>query len=281
MRILSPLLSIVLAPLLAAGPLLSQVPAPALVPGLPAGPAINSSPAPPSELRLDLHVVPNDPASAAALIVEVTDQTGAPVPDAAVVFRLPDSSPLATFADGSLSAVSYTNPAGRAHIESLRWLTAAVSASVKITAVKGPAHAALLIEQHPQPASSSTLTAPALTTSASTTLARTAPALTTPGTLASSTRSFKNSDSPGVNVPVRHALTTEADEAESPRVSITSAGPASGSHSKLKWLALIALGAGAGEAVAMLHPGGGSGSSSSSAASGATIGSPTISVGHP
>ena len=86
-------------------------------------------------------------------------------------------------------------------------------------------------------------------------------------------------DAPDANVPLRHAFGTGADAGEAPGVSITSAGPASGSgHSKKKWILILAAAAGAGAAGAMLEMRKGG---PAAASSGLSIGAPTVSVGHP
>ena len=83
-------------------------------------------------------------------------------------------------------------------------------------------------------------------------------------------------DSPDANVPIRHSSETGADEGDSPGISVTNAGgDVHSGHSKKKWLIALAAAAGAGVALAMLHR------SSGSSTSGLSIGSPSISVGHP
>ncbi len=85
-------------------------------------------------------------------------------------------------------------------------------------------------------------------------------------------------DSQDANVPARHSFGAASALTEVPDVSITSSGAASHGHSKTKWIAVLAIAAGTGAALAFVHKGN---TSSSSSSSGISIGSPSISVGHP
>src|SRR5437870_2144416 len=55
-------------------------------------------------LDLDGHQTPVNARTTAGFAVQVTDSAGAAVADAALAFRLPDSGPTGTFADGTHSA---------------------------------------------------------------------------------------------------------------------------------------------------------------------------------
>jgi hypothetical protein len=103
MKSISSFLSLVLIPLIAVLPIRAQLP-PA-----PAG----------TETTLQLRIVES---SANKFMVEVTDGAAVPAAGVAVAFRLPDTDPAGTFADGS-------------------------QATVRITAAKGAAHAGLIVEQ--------------------------------------------------------------------------------------------------------------------------------------
>src|SRR4051794_25995783 len=81
------------------------------------------------------------------LTVQVRDENGRPVPDAAVAFRLPDTSLSGSFADGAQSAVAYTDGSGVAHVDGIRWIASSGSVPVRITATKGNSHAGLLFEE--------------------------------------------------------------------------------------------------------------------------------------
>src|SRR3954451_20811014 len=81
------------------------------------------------------------------MTVQVRDETGRPVSDAAVAFRLPDTSLSGSFADGTQSAVAYTDGSGVAHVDGIRWIASSGSVLVRITATKGNSHAGLLFEE--------------------------------------------------------------------------------------------------------------------------------------
>ncbi len=292
-KLLFPLLSILLMPLLAVEPVMAQSPAAAD----PASEAlqINIVDADIANPPLDSHVQ--------GLTVQVTDASGAYVRDAAVVFRLPDSGSSARFADGTLAAVTYTDANGKARVNDIRWSETPGSVMVRVTAVKGTAHAGLLFERTPSsaakavsagaaqqsvtvqpvvPAPSPIETAQPHNIPVSVVSPR-APANrpTVPGNVPAVSITNKqetDDDSQDANVPVRHSSGAENVLAEAPDVSITSSGAASGGHSKKKWIAVLAIAAGTGAALALVHKGG---TSSSSSASGVSIGSPSISVGHP
>ncbi len=274
-------------------------------------------------LSLQLRVLGNDARtapvgsrSAQGITVEVADGAGVQVANAAVVFRLPDSGPSATFADGSLTAIAYTDSSGRAQVADIHWGNTPGLVNMRITAAKGNTHAGVLLEQ--------TLTAPTISQNSAVTpvtaLKLPAPLVESPrvpqapapGVIAEAKQSpgitvehlgsrsriaaeddapvsakastpgagaaVADDDSPDANVPIRHMARTGGDEAEAPRVSISSAAQApSGGHSKTKWLIALAVAAGAGVALALTHSGGGSNASTS----GVTFGTPTVSVGHP
>jgi hypothetical protein len=211
--------------------------------------------------------VPVSSHSGKGFVVEVTDATGATVPEAAVAFRLPESGPTGTFADGSHAAVTYTDAGGRARISGILWGSTAGAAELRITAAKGPAHAGLLLQQTLMPLSA-------------------APTPVQPGTLkASAPKSVNPAVNPtivvtarsGASSPAAPAVLPKAGPKDQPAVTITNASPGHQPHSK-KWLiiALVAVGAGAGAAFAFQ----GKGSSATPATPSLSIGSPTISIGH-
>jgi hypothetical protein len=303
LKFLSPLLSILLTPLLATGPMMAQAP----------GSASDNIPA-----SLQVRVVDSDGPNALTgsrsvkgFTAEVMDASGARVENAAVVFRLPDSAPSGKFADGGVTAVAYTDAQGRAGIGGIQWGDAPGAVEVRITAAKGMMHAGVLLEENltgrsspptgsspqisrpagpaPVPAQATNLSMPVMA-NASTVAA--APSVVVaslgahrrpvePGTLAAQpameASAVADDNSPDANVPIRHFAETGAGLLEAPGVSIVSSGAASGGgHSKTKWLIVLAVAAGAGAAIALAHKGG-----STSSSSGITIGSPSVSVGHP
>jgi len=269
MKRLSPLFSLILIPLLVTLPLSAQLPESSNAPGTSAAPE-----------ALQIRVLDANPVSisvnsqaAAGIAVEITDSDGAPVTEAAVVVRLPDAGPTGAFADGSHAAVAYTDHSGRAQIASLKWGDTPGVVAMRITAVKGTAHAGILLER--------VLTAPSVNCghagesacataqnqqAAPVPVAKLAPAAPVSTQQAS--------------VPV-HPLTPATTPLKpEPTVSITNTAAAtSKSHSHKKWLVIAAIAAGAGAGLAFA--GKGKSSTPASSTPSLTIGSPTVSVGHP
>jgi hypothetical protein len=235
---------------------------------------------------------------AKALTVQVRDESGNPVQDAAVAFRLPDTSASGTFADGTQSAVAYTDASGTAHVEGIRWIASSGTVPVRITASKGNSHAGLLFEEKlsasaaavptpmvraeeasvkpPQPSFTPTVLAPGVAALDQPKV----PVVPAPGELAAvapaprpsvSISTFSKSSSANANSFLSNV---------EPSVSISSSPQGYSNHSSLKkWLiwTAVAAAAGAGAAVAF------SGKSSSGAitsSSTSTIGAPTINIGH-
>jgi len=237
------------------GPLWAQTPIAA------PGPSAPASPAQGLELRLIESDGPKAPVGSGTVkgfTVEARDQTGVVIPDAAVVFRLPDSGPTGTFADGTHAAVAYTDSLGRAHIAGIQWGATPGPLVLRVTAAKGDAHAGILIER--TLASSPSAVTPLIANPLP--VAKTAPAQQQPG------------------APAHFADASLASATQPPAVSVTGGSPQAASHSgKTKWIviAAIAIGAGLGAAMAMK---GKSNSSATPAASGASIGAPTLSVGQ-
>src|SRR5579875_2628239 len=183
----------------------------------------------------------------------VTDGTGHPVSGG-------------MFADGSHSVVLYTGNDGRVHTPPIQWLTAAGPVSIRITANKDTAHAAIELNQNLTGASAS----------------QTAPSVSV------STPQQKGVHAPGeIASPAQDSITPHPRQSaatmpdQEPQVSIS--GPPAGekihSGSKKKWILLaIVAAAGAGAAGIAMK---GKSSSSSNSSPGLSIGTPTISVGQP
>ena len=290
MKFLSPLTALLLASLMVVYPLKAQLPVPA------------SPVAPGSASPIQLRVIEPSAQSASAsntFVVEVSDATGAGVPQAAVVFRFAETESAPTFADGSHAALVYTDNAGQATISDVRWAAAHGSISVRITAAKGTSHAGILYQKElaapvaspaPQPVAVSAPPAePPVAPSVHALPSADRPhvmisngaAVHRPETLS---RSSVDSDaapetSLDTNVPIRHLLTSASSESpeERPGISIASTGPATSGHSKKKWLIALAVAGGAGAALAFVNKG----KSSASGSSSLTIGAPTVSLGHP
>jgi hypothetical protein len=243
MKSLSSFLSVVLIPLIAVLPIAAQ---------LPPAPAA-------AEATLQLRVIES---AANKFAVEVTDGAAVPAAGAAVAFRLPDSDPIGTFADGSHAAVVYTDVNGRAQITGIQWNRASGVATVRITAAKGAAHAGLILEQA---IATSVVPVPV------------AKAIPQPGIPKTSAEKAMKLEP----IAVAHSGASAAvAPTRPPSVSVTNASPGEAPHSSSKkWLviALIAGAAGAGAAFAMKGKGG----STAAAAPSLSIGNPSISIGHP
>lgn len=286
----SPILSIVLVPLLAVWPVMAQ----------PAADSIET---------LLVHAVAGDGSASPsgshsnqAFTVHVTDQNGSPVADAAVLLRLPDSGATGTFGDGTHAAVGYSDPNGQAHFSGIQWNAEQGTVPLTITATKGAAHAGTLLQQvlttdiapitpappvhlsAPAPVQSTVappVAQPKATSREKTEVAVSQPHAAPPVAPAAATTS---SPQPGV---VAHAQAALPDASpETPSVSVVNAAtqekfasPGGSSHKNWYILAAIIAG-GAGAGVALM---GKKSDSSSSSTTGPTIsiGSPTVSVGHP
>lgn len=73
--------------------------------------------------------------------VQVTDETGKPVENAAVNFRLPDDGPTGAFASGMRTEIATTGADGRASVWGMQWNRVTGPLEIRITAAKGPARA--------------------------------------------------------------------------------------------------------------------------------------------
>jgi hypothetical protein len=73
--------------------------------------------------------------------VQVTDETGKPVDNAAVVFRLPQDGPSGTFSSGMQTEVVPTGVDGHANVWGMQWNRVTGPLEVRITAAKGQARA--------------------------------------------------------------------------------------------------------------------------------------------
>lgn len=271
--------SLVLTPLLVVGPLFAQTPGSLAVSGAPGNAA------------LQIRVMESDGATIApgshsnkGFNVQVVDGTGAPVSDAAVVFRMPDAPTTGTFADGTHSTVAYTDATGNAHVSSIQWSSIPGPLTVRVTATRGTAHAGTLIEEtlaNPTPVTAAPVSAPVVAQAApaprTETLARdiAPPAPTAPRVqvLNDVEPSSAANRTPRTFAPVLRESGSE------PTVSIVT-DPHQRSHysdggSKKKWIiiSVAVAAAGAGAFFAMHNMGG-------SSAANVSIGAPTINIGH-
>jgi len=268
MKHLSPYFSLFLIPLLVNLPVAAQLPDPG---------ASDAAPAPEA---LQIRVLDNNPGSVAVnsqaakgLSVQITDSTGAPVADAAVALRLPDDGPTGAFADGSHAAVSYTDRSGHAQLASVKWGDSPGVVAMRLTTVKGTAHAGILVEQIVE----QILTAASPGAVAASVPASSVPNPPLPVAQLAAPPPASTAPAPAANHPLLPAAPPLKPE---PTVSVTNTATAkASSHSHKKWIIIAAIAAGAGAGLAFA----GKGKSSSSAppASSLSIGSPTVSVGHP
>ena len=224
--------------------------------------------------------------------LQVTDANGMPVPEAAVAVRLPESGATGLFADGSHSAVVYTDSSGRAHVGGIQWAATPGPMAIRVTASKGEDHAGILIEQTlttgaaaSQPGISETVPGPS-----------SPPRLEPAPALAAVSNNNEAADVAPLNTivtgpdpaPIRPALRAMAPtpgvsvlRTGTPSVSVSTdgSGPAYHGSFNKKWIWIgLTIAAAAGAAYAMSSVKAGSTSSSSSSIS---IGAPSVSVGHP
>jgi len=82
------------------------------------------------------------------LTVLVTDETGKPVANAAVSFRLPDEGASGVFSSGLRTEVITTGADGRATVWGMQWNKTAGPVEIRITAVKDQARAGLISTQY-------------------------------------------------------------------------------------------------------------------------------------
>ncbi len=121
-------------------------------------PGSGQAPAPPGypELAiLQLKVIEGEGAvhpagsrSAAALKVQVTDETGRPVEGVTVSFRMPVSGPTGIFQNGLPTEVFVTGPDGLVSVTGIRWGPAPGPVRIRITAVRGQVRAGIISEQY-------------------------------------------------------------------------------------------------------------------------------------
>jgi len=86
--------------------------------------------------------------AARGITVLVTDESGKPVADAAVSFRLPEEGASGVFSSGLKTEVVTTGPDGRATVWGMQWNKTPGPVEVRITAVKDQARAGLISTQY-------------------------------------------------------------------------------------------------------------------------------------
>ena len=82
------------------------------------------------------------------LVVEVTDETGKPVPAAAVSFHLPDEGPGGAFANGLRTAVAVTDTQGRVALHGLQVNRIPGRFQIRVIANKEQARAGVVSSQY-------------------------------------------------------------------------------------------------------------------------------------
>ena len=271
-----PFVSLVLTPILAISPVWGQMPQ--------SSSSLVSEAAAPQILQL--HLIQGDNSFAQVgsrtvkgFTIQLTDAAGVPVVDAAITFRLPDSSPTGAFADGRHSAVVYTDTAGRANIAGIKWGETPGLVAIRVTATKGTSHAGMLIDQTLTSGTASAASGPALPASSTTLPVQ--PAIVAPTQPVTAQTLDKTIAPASQDAPVaRTSATPDAAPQPERSVSVTSASPGEAPHkSHAKWFIIAAIAAGAGAGVAMA--GKGSKGSPSSSVPSLSIGAPSISVGQP
>lgn len=73
------------------------------------------------------------------VVVEISDETGAPVEAAAVTFRLPELGPTGEFSSGKRTETMTTGSDGRAEVWGMQWGREVGAFELRITAAKGTA----------------------------------------------------------------------------------------------------------------------------------------------
>jgi hypothetical protein len=286
MRIFLRPLSILLSGLLAVGTCLE---------------AQNAAPADISDVQeLHIRIVEGTDAAqtpAQPITVAVTDGHGSPVSNATVLFRLPSDSPAGLFSDGSRVAVVYTDMEGRAAVKNIQWAASSGTAVVRVTASKGTAHAGLLIEQVLSKSKTSAALPRAESPAEQPAAAPAKPAGETakvvhPAPVGQPAAAGQPAQTPiaRASKPIRISSdgTTlpSTSGSEEPTVQITTNRPvqltgASGKSKKWLWIG-IGGAAAAGMAFAFVGKGGaGSKSPGTPGAPPLSIGTPSVSIGHP
>lgn len=265
-------ISIILSAILATMPVWGQGPSPVNATVSADSDALQIRVLNPDSLQPVLHSAAKE-----GLRVEVLDGSGTAIPDAAVICRLPDSGATGAFADGSHAALAYTDAEGRATIQAIAWGDTAGSVPIRLTATKGTAHNGILLEtslatsmamrqselqQTATPVSQTVVSVPSVSVTEP-------PAQ--PGQLA------KPSASAGPGTENASTASTTSD----PTVSVTRTPSADAPHSShAKWYILLAVAAAAGAGAAFSMKGKSS-TAAATTTSSVTIGTPTISIGHP
>jgi hypothetical protein len=210
-----------------------------------------------------------------------------------VLFRLPSDSPSGLFSDGSRVAVVYTDTQGRAAVKNIQWTASSGTAVVRVTASKGTAHAGLLIEQVLSKTKSSaalTPVEPPAAVPAKPAVETAKPVHTTPvGQPAPAGQPAQTSiarASKPIEISADGTTLPSTSRPEEPTVQITTNRPAqlTGASGKSKKWLWIGIGGAAAAGMAFAFAGKGGAGSKSPGTPGSpslSIGTPSVSIGHP
>lgn len=82
------------------------------------------------------------------IILELTDETGRPVPGVSVSVQLPESGPTGRFATGLRTEIGRSGDDGRVAIRGIEWSRQPGSVMLRVTAHRGEARAGILLAQY-------------------------------------------------------------------------------------------------------------------------------------
>jgi len=226
------------------------------------------------------------------LVMQVVNQDERPLAGVAVTFQLPDDGPSGLFGNGQRSIVAFTNDEGEASITGVKWNNYSGPVSIRVTAVKGMAHAGTLLpvrltagsgkppvpnaDRISQSDSPKNGPVPAAAPAGQTQAAQ--PTAQSPHTAIAPSVDIQ----PGT-LPAQSASAAPREASDRPAVTISGAPQGHSGLSGKKWLLIAAVTAGVAVGVTMvlLKKSGSSSSSSTSSNNPLSIGSPTVSVGQP
>lgn len=228
------------------------------------------------------------PAEGSALTVEVTDSAGLPVHNAAVTFRLPEEAPSGTFGNGTRTQVVISDAHGLAPLTGVRWDNESDLIGIRVTAVKGAAHAGLLVEFKSSAAGNIVAAAPLAAPPQALPKAQPDTAVEASNTLPDREEEVSALIQPGTaRIPNAQPLAAAAFAplSVSPMVSVvTNPKASSGRSHKTLYITIgaIAAAAAVGALFALKGSSGGSGAGATTPPTGIGIGSPSgISIGRP
>lgn len=202
-----------------------------------------------------------------SLVVAVTDQNGAPVPSAAVLFRLPDEGATGAFTDGTRVIIAYSDMQGLAVVRNIQWGSTPGTVVLRITATKGAAHAGIL--------------APETLIAGGRSRRPKAPAENPPPTMKpAQPKPVAAVPAPAPQAAIPPPAESALHPAAPPAVSIVTDSKESVHSGSKRWLWIALIGAGA--AAGAIAAGGGSHSSAGSGSTASlTIGNPSVGIGRP